>query len=80
MGSALLHGDLASAFMANPAALVGVVILAVLTVVWAVELLGGPAVPLPRPLARRLRRVPASVWLVLGAAAAVAYAVLRNLV
>ncbi len=79
MGSALLHGDLASAFIANPAALIGVVVLALITVVWAVELLGGAAVRLPRLLARRLRRIPASVWLVLSAAAAVAYVVLRNL-
>ena len=79
MGSALLHGDLASAFVANPAALVAVVVLVLLTLAWTVELLGGPAVRPPRALARRLRRVPAWVWLVLGGAAAVTYAVLRNL-
>ena len=79
MGDALLHGDLGSAMQANPVALVAVAVLTVLTVLWAVELLGGPAVRAPEPLARRLRRVPWPVWLVLGAAAAIAYAVLRNL-
>lgn len=79
MGSALLHGDVGSAFAANPAALVAVAVLVLLSVLWVVELLGGPALRLPRPLADRLRRVPASVWLVVAAAAAVGYAVLRNL-
>ena len=79
MGDALLHGDLGSALRANPVALVAIAVLTVLTVLWIVELLGGPAVRVPRPLIRRLRRVPAWVWLVLGAVAALAYAVLRNL-
>ena len=79
MGSALLHGDLVSAFVANPVALIAVVVLALLTLAWTVEVLGGPAVRPPRPLGRRLQRVPASVWLVLGAAVALAYAALRNL-
>jgi hypothetical protein len=79
MGGALLHGDLYSAFTANPLALVAVSVLAVLSVLWFVELLGGPALRPPRPVVQRLQRVPVSVWLVLGAAVAVAYAVLRNL-
>ena len=80
MGSALLHADLQSAFAANPATLVAVVVLVLVTLTWSVELLGGPAVRPPQALARRLRRLPASVWLVVAGAAAVAYAVLRNLV
>jgi Protein of unknown function (DUF2752) len=79
MGSALLSGDLATAFAANPLALVVVAVLAMLSVLWIVELLGGPALRPPRPVVERLPRVPAAVWLVLGAAVAVAYAVLRNL-
>lgn len=79
MGSALLHGDLGSAFAANPLALVAVAILSLLTVLWTVELLGGPALRPPRPVIHRLRGVPAAVWLVVGAALAIAYAVLRNL-
>ena len=79
MGDALLHGDLWSAFLANPVVLVAVVVLTVLSVLWTVELLGGPAVRLPQALSRRLRPVPAWVWLVAGAAVALGYAVLRNL-
>ncbi len=80
MGSALLHGDLGTAFAANPLALVGVAVLSLLSVLWIVELLGGPALRPPRPVVDRLQGVPAAVWPVLGAAVAVAYAVLRNLV
>ena len=79
MGDALLHGDLWSAFLANPVVLAAVVVLTVLSVLWTVELLGGPAVRPPRTLSRRLRSVPAWVWLVAGAAVALGYAVLRNL-
>jgi hypothetical protein len=80
MGSALLHADLGSAFAANPVALLAVVVLVLLTLAWSVELLGGPAVRAPQPLAGLLRRIPPSVWLVVAAAAAIAYAVLRNLI
>src|SRR5829696_4463680 len=52
MGSALLHGDLAAALSANPVVFVGAVIVIVLSVLWTVELLGGPAVRSPRPLSR----------------------------
>lgn len=79
MGSALLHGDVTAAFAANPLALVAVVVLGLLTLLWTVELLGGPAARPPRALARPLRRVPAWAWPVLGGTVALAYAVLRNL-
>jgi hypothetical protein len=79
MGSALLHGDLAAAAAANPVALVAVAVLGLLTVLWTVELLGGPAVRLPGRLAAALRRVPGYAWPVLGAVLAAAYAVLRNM-
>ena len=78
MGSALLHGDLGSAFLANPVVLVGVVVLIVLSVLWTVELLGGPAVQPPRHLSRGVRQIPPWVWLVIGAAVALGYTVLRN--
>ena len=78
MGSALLHGDVGSAFLANPVVLVGVVTLVVLSLLWTVELLNGPAVRPPRPLSRRLRQVPPWVWPVLGAAVALGYTLLRN--
>jgi hypothetical protein len=80
MGGALLAGDLGTAFAANPLALVATAVLAVLSVLWAIELLGGPAVRPPRGVGERLARFSASAWLVLGAVVAVAYAVLRNLV
>jgi Protein of unknown function (DUF2752) len=79
MGDALLHGDLGSAFLANPVLLVAVTVLVVLSILWTVQLLGGPAVRLPRALQEQLRRVPVWVWPVVGAAVAVGYAVLRNL-
>ncbi len=79
MGDALLHGDLWSALLANPVALGAVVVLTVLSVLWTVEILGGPAVRPPRRLGRQLDRVPGWVWLVVGAAVALGYTVLRNL-
>jgi hypothetical protein len=78
MGDALLHGHLGAAMQANPVALVAVAVLTMLTVLWTVELLGGPPARPPQPLLRWLRGVPRPVWLVLGAAAAIAYVVLRN--
>jgi hypothetical protein len=80
MGGALLQGDLGSALSANPLALVAVTALVGLSLLWTVELLGGPAVRPPRRVGERLARIPASVWLVLGAALAIAFGVLRNLV
>ena len=79
MGAALLHGDVQSAFMLNPLALIGLLILGVLGSLWVVEAAGGPAARLPRPLAERLRRVRANQWLVVGLAVAVVYTLVRNL-
>jgi hypothetical protein len=86
MGDALLHGDIRTAFVFNPLALViyplalaGMLIMGVLGVLWAVEAAGGPAVRLPRSLAERLRGVRLSYWLVIGLIVAVAYTLVRNL-
>lgn len=79
MGAALLQGDLWSAFSANPVALMAIMVLAMLSVLWTVELLGGPVLRLPRALARRRQLLPGPAWLVLGGVAALAYAVVRNL-
>jgi len=79
MGDALLHGDIRTAFEFNPLALVGMLIMGVLGVLWAVEAAGGPAVRLPRSLAERLRGVRLSYWLVIGLIVAVAYTQVRNL-
>lgn len=79
MGSALLHGDLPAAAAANPVALVAVTVLGLLTTLWTVEALGGPAARPPGRIAAALGRVPAYGWLVLVVGAAAAYTVLRNL-
>lgn len=80
LGTALLHGDILAAFTYNPVVLVGLVVLAVLGVLWTVEALGGPAVRLPARLASPLGRVRPTQWLVLGLAGAAAFVLLRNLV
>ena len=79
MGDALLHGDVSAAFGFNPLAVVGLLMLGILGVLWAVEAAGGPAVRLPRPLADRLQRVRPSHWSVAGLVVAVIYTLARNL-
>lgn len=73
LGVALLHGDLAGAWAANPFAFVLLCGLGVACVAWAVELAGGPAVRLPRRLADQ------RLWYAVLGVVAVSYAVLRNL-
>ncbi len=79
LGSALLHLDLSAAFADNPVVLVGLLALAVVGVLWSVELLGGPPLRLPQRWAEPLSRVHPTRWLVLGLGASVLYTVLRNL-
>ena len=79
MGSALLHGDVATAFAFNPAALIGVALLGLVGVLWVVEALGGPAVRPPAGLRRRLLRTTPHQRLSVLLALAVVYTVLRNL-
>ena len=79
LGTALLHGDLVAAFLANPVVLVGLVVLTVLGVLWTVEALGGPAVRLPARISAQLSRVRATSWLALGLAGAAVFVLLRNL-
>jgi hypothetical protein len=79
MGSALLHGDLGAAFAFNPLALIGVAVLAVLTVLWGLAAAGGPRVRPPRAWAAWAGRIGATRWLVVGLIVAISYAVLRNL-
>jgi Protein of unknown function (DUF2752) len=78
MGSALLHGDVQAAFLCNPLALIGLLVLGLLGVLWAVEAAGGPAIRPPRSLAAELRRVRLGQWLALGLAVAVLYTIARN--
>ncbi|HEY6813671.1 MAG TPA: DUF2752 domain-containing protein [Propionibacteriaceae bacterium] len=79
LGDALLHGDVSAAFGFNPLALIGLFVLGILGVLWAIEAAGGPAVRLPRPLADRLQRVRPSHWLMAGLVASVIYTLARNL-
>ena len=78
MGSALLHGDVQAAFLYNPLALIGLLVLGLFGVLWAVEAAGGPAIRPPRSLAAELRRVRLGQWLALGLAVAVLYTIARN--
>ena len=79
MGSALLHGDVATAFAFNPLALVLVAVLGVLGACWVVEALGGPAVRLPLALRQRWRRTTPTVRLTGFFVIGVGYTLLRNL-
>ncbi len=74
VGNDLLAGDIAAAWAANPFVLTTGAILAVLTVFWAVEALGGPTVRLPRA-ARESR-----LWWGMFVIAAAVFGVARNLV
>ena len=79
LGGALLHGDVAAAFAYNPLVFVGLIVLAVLGVAWAVEAAGGPRVRPPAAARNRLRSVSPTGWLALGGIVATAYTLLRNL-
>lgn len=73
LGVALLHGDIAGAWAANPFVFVLLAGLMVVSVFWTVELLGGPAVRLPGRLGDQ------RLWYVALAVAALGFAVVRNL-
>ena len=79
MGAELLHGHFGAAFGYNPAVFLSLVVLILIGGAWSVQLLGGPVLRPPRRLARLGRRVPGWGWVCVAAAAAVLYAVLRNL-
>jgi hypothetical protein len=74
MGAALLHGNVADAWMANPFVFTLLAGLGLACLCWLVEVLGGPAIRLPRFLADK------RVWFVALAFAALTFAVWRNLV
>lgn len=60
---ALIHLQPAQAFADNPLVFLGLVMLPVLALFWAVEALGGPAVRPPVRLANWSRRIHPSRWL-----------------
>ncbi len=73
MGSDLLVGDLAGAWVANPFVMVALGVLGLAAVSWTVTALGGPRLRLPGRLADR------RTWFWLTAAVALAFMVVRNL-
>lgn len=79
MGAALLHGDLGAAYGHNPLALLALAVLGVLSLLWIVEALGGPALRPPARLRAAARRVGSLRWLVLSLVLVVAYTLFRNL-
>ena len=80
LGAALLHLHPVEAFSYNPLVFVGLALLPILASAWTVELLGGPRWRPPTAVARRLRRIHPTRWLVLALLVGVVYTVLRNLI
>lgn len=74
LGSDLLHGDFRAAWAANQFVFVLLVGLALVSIFWIVEILGGPALRL------RGRLADQRLWYAVLGAAALVFAVLRNLV
>ncbi len=74
MGSELLHGDFRAAWQANQFVFVLLIGLAIACIAWVVELAGGPAVRL------RGRLADQRIWYGVLGTAALAFAVVRNLV
>lgn len=79
MGAALLRGDVVAAWGHNPVALVGLGVLAVLSVVWFVRWRGVRGPGLPRRLVARLRAVPDTVWTAVWLGGAAIWTLARNL-
>ncbi len=79
MGAALLHGDLAAAYAANPLALAAVALLALLAACWTIELAGGPALRPPERIRSVTERYGVTATILVASFLAVAYGLLRNL-
>jgi hypothetical protein len=73
MGADLLSFDVAGAWAENQFVFAAGVLLAMATVVWTVEALGGPALRLPRRLGEQ------RTWTIALVAAAAVFMVVRNL-
>ncbi|HEY3336995.1 MAG TPA: DUF2752 domain-containing protein [Propionicimonas sp.] len=74
MGVALLHGDVAGAWVANPFVFTLLAGLGLACLCWLAEVLGGPAIRLPRFLGDQ------RLWYAALTVTAVTFAVWRNLV
>ncbi len=79
LGSSLLHLDVVTAFRYNPAVLIGLLIVAVLGVLWTVESLGGPKVRPPVAVTQRLNRIRPTQWTFVFVVLAIGYTLLRHL-
>lgn len=79
LGAAVLHGELGLAFGLNPVVFLGLMLAAVLAVVWLVEAAGGPALRPRSVWSTRARRVSPWVWLAFGGSALVLWTLARNL-
>ncbi|MGI8458615.1 MAG: DUF2752 domain-containing protein [Propionibacteriaceae bacterium] len=79
LGSALLHGDVEAAFVANPLVLIGLGVLVVLGGLWIVEAIGGPRFRPPARVQTVSRRLSPTTWTALALGLGLGYAVARNL-
>lgn len=79
LGVALLRLHPGEAFRDNPLVFVGLLMLPVLALLWAVEARGGPAFRPPARLANRMRLIHPTRWLAGFLLLAVGYTLIRNL-
>lgn len=79
LGAALLHLRPAQAFADNPLVFLGLALLALLALIWTVEVLGGPALRPPTRIGLRLRSIHPICWLTAVLLVAVGYTLLRHL-
>lgn len=79
LGSALLHGDVGTAFTYNPLVFVSLVLGVAVGALWTLEALGGPKVRPPAAWRAAARRVGTTRWWIVAGILATAYVVLRNL-
>jgi hypothetical protein len=79
LGSALLHGDVTSAFAYNPVIFVSLVLGVVIGALWILEALGGPRVRPPKSWLAAVGRLRPGLWWVGAGGLAAIFVLLRNL-
>lgn len=80
LGSALLHGDVTSAFRYNPLVFIGLILATALGIAWLIETLGGPKSRLLHRVSAWLGRVHPTVLSLVLLGFSILYAVIRNLI
>lgn len=80
MGASLLHLDLKAAVVYNPLALIGLVVVVVLSLGWLVQLIRDRRPRWSTTVSSWARRLPTRTWWVAGAVATIGYVLLRNLI